>query len=759
MSRSYFLAFALPFALAACSTDRVVVSERAAATASIQTKKLLSLDDIYDPDKKLDFSGKSPPRLVWLDDGRYLWPRTDPKTKKPDWITVDAATGKERPFDGVAQTVTLLSQIEGVDADEARRMAHDDPKVFARESRTQLFTIESDLYSYTFGAGAIVRLTDTTEEEEEAALSPDGKRVAFVRQNDLYVVGGDPVVERRITNDGGELVLNGKLDWLYQEEVYGRGNYKAHWWSPDSRWLAFLRLDETGVPLYTLVDDVPHVQTVEVSPYPRPGEPNPTVKLAVADTSGDVANVHWVDLSAYASIEFLIVDVAWSPSGELAFQVQDREQTWLDLVVFDPKTGASKTLFRETSPAFVSMNGSPTWLDDGSFLWFSERTGWQHLYHYKPDGTLVRQVTDGKFEVRTLHGVDAKSGTVYFSGTERSHIGSDAYRVKLDGSGRERLTKDEGTHTVAFSPEYTYFVDSWSDVTTPTQVFLHKSSGERVRTIEANPVAALDEYALVKPEFLRVKTKSGFEMEAMLIKPLGFDPNVRYPVFQWTYAGPHAPQVRNAWLGTNGMFYQLLAQRGIVVWVCDNQTASGKGAESVWPGYMNFGVSELADIEDGLAWLKSQSWVDPSRIGISGWSYGGMMTAYALTHSRSFAMGIAGGSVTDWRQYDSIYTERLMKTPKNNPGGYERTSVTAAAKDLSGRILLIHGAMDDNVHPQNTIQLADALQRAGKPFEMMLYPKARHGVTNPKQVKHLRMTMLDFIERTLLGADQTPASP
>ncbi len=766
MNREVAVVGVLAFALLGCVSDPAVPART--SVAAVGSKKLLTLDDLYDPEKKVDFSGNSAPKLVWLDDTRYLWPRTDPKTKEPDWITVDAVTGKERPFDGAAQTVTLLAQLPGVSADDARALAHEDPGVFARESKTQLFTIEPDLYAYTFGSGEIVRLTDSPEEEEEAALSPDGRSVAFVRGNDLWIAGGKSTSARRLTNDGSEIVLNGKLDWLYQEEVFGRGTFRSHWWSPDSRFLAFLRLDETGVPMYTLVDDVPHAQKVEVSPYPRPGDPNPTVKLAIVDTAdaGDAAqaNVHWVDLSAYAGIEFLIVDVTWSPDGQIAFQVQDREQTWLDLVVVDPKSGTSKTLFRETSPTWVNMNGSPQWLAGGTFLWLSERTGWKHIYHYRPDGTLIRAVTSGEFEVRTLHGVDAKTSFVYFSGTERSSIGGDGYRVKLDGSGLERLTREEGTHSLGFSPAYSYFVDAWSDVTTPTQVHLCKASGERVRTIEANPVPVLDEYALSKPEFLRVKTRGGFEMEAMLIKPANFDPSVRYPVFQWTYAGPHSQQVQNKWLGSNGMFFHLLSQRGIVVWVCDNSTASGKGTQSERPAYQRLGEPELADIEDGVAWLKSQPWVDASRIGISGWSYGGFMTAYAMTRSKSFAMGIAGGSVTDWREYDSIYTERLMKLPKNNPEGYARTSVTSAAKDLSGRLLLVHGAMDDNVHPQNTWQLVDALQRAGKPFELMLYPKARHGVTNPKQVKHLRMTMLDFIERTLLrpaalAAQQRGAEP
>jgi dipeptidyl-peptidase-4 len=411
------------------------------------------------------------------------------------------------------------------------------------------------------------------------------------------------------------------------------------------------------------------------------------------------------------------------------------------------------TLFRETSLTWVDNPGSPHWLADGSFLLASERTGWKHIYHYKADGKLIGPVTTGKWEARTLHGIDEKNGWVYFSGTERSPIGGDAYRIKLDGTGLKRLTEARGTHDASFNPAFTQFVDHWSNVTTPTQVRLHRADGSEVRVIDENRVAALADYKLSTPEFLQVKTRDGFAMEAMLIKPPDFDPSKRYPVFQSTYAGPHSPSVHDAWGGTGNLFLQLLAQKGIVVWICDNRTASGKGAESEWPLYKHFGESELADIEDGVAWLKAQPWVDASRIGISGWSYGGFMTSYALTHSQSFAMGIAGGTVSDWMNYDSIYTERYMMTPEHNKDGYKRTSVTAAAKNLHGKLLLIHGAIDDNVHPQSSMQLAYELQKADQPFEFMLYPKSRHGVSDRALVRHMRGMMLDFIERTLLHAD------
>jgi dipeptidyl-peptidase-4 len=307
----------------------------------------------------------------------------------------------------------------------------------------------------------------------------------------------------------------------------------------------------------------------------------------------------------------------------------------------------------------------------------------------------------------------------------------------------------EGLHRVDVSPAHNYFIDFWSDLNTPSQVRLYDAAGKLVRVISENKVDALKQYKLGAAELLQVKTRDGFVMEAMMIKPPDFDARKKYPVMSFTYSGPHAPQVRNGWGSQTYMFHQLLAQKGFIIWVCDNRTASGKGLESTWPVYKNFGELELRDLEDGLAWLKSQPYVDGSRIGMWGWSYGGFMTSYALTHSQSFKIGIAGGTVADWRDYDSIYTERYMQTPQNNPEGYKKSSPTNAAKNLHGKLLLIHGSIDDNVHMQNTMQFVYELQKAGKQFQLMLYPKSRHGVTDPLLLKHMRQMMLDFIMENL----------
>jgi dipeptidyl-peptidase-4 len=719
-------------------------------------QKRLSLDDIYDPGRRVSFSGVPAPDIAWIDGTHFALARG---RDAGGWIRVDAASNSETALFDAAKMEAALAGLPGVDVADARSVARSKTLIFNKTHTAAIARLADDLYGYSFDDGRAIRLTNTPGPEEQASFSPDGKTVAFVRGHNLYVCDFATGHEAALTQDGTAKILNGRLDWVYEEEIYGRGNDRGYWWSPDSTALAFLRIDDTPVPSYPVVDHIPYEQRVEQWDYPKAGDPNPVVRLGVARISGGAPV--WADTAKYPAADTLIVRVAWSPdSRQIVYAVQNRTQTWLDLNDADATTGTSRTLLRETSKYWISAEDvePPTWLSDGSFLWISDRSGWRHLYHYQADGTLIQQVTNGKWELRTLHGVDQARGWVYFSGTERSPIGGDVYRIKLDGSGMRRLSEREGTHAAVFSPSMAYYVDTWSNVTTPPQTRLYSGDGAELRVLEPNKVPALGEYRLAKPEFLQVKTRDGFVMEAMMIKPPDFDRSRRYPVYQFTYGGPHAQQVRDAWGGAQYMYHQLLAQQGLIVWICDNRTASGKGSESEWPLYRNFGESELRDIESGVTWLKEQPYVDGTRIGLHGWSYGGYMTSYALTHSTSFVMGIAGGTVADWRDYDSVYTERYMGTPAENPEGYRKSSPRFAAADLHGALMLIHGSIDDNVHMANTLQFAYELQKAEKPFQLMLYPRSRHGITDPALVKHLRTTMFDFVVSHLLTGPASASS-
>jgi dipeptidyl-peptidase-4 len=742
----------------------------AAAAAAQRTP--LTIEDIYSYEGWLRFNGSRAATMTWapggdpwLSDTHHLWPfdsasdrsaglaqgrPAGPETTGP-WLRVDATTGASEPLFTYAQLERALVDA-GVASADARNASRRRPSIFNAKRDAFLLTIGDDLYVYDISTRRVTRLTASPGSKSEPTFSPDGRRVAFIKNNNIFMASIGATGERALTADGNAELLNGTLDWVYSEELYGRGNHRGYWWSPDSSRIAFLQFDEKAVPEYTLIDDIAYHPAIERWDYPKAGDPNPAVRLGIISIADGSAR--WADTSKYA--DFLIVNVGWTPdSRDVVYQIQDRRQTWLDLNRADAATGAERNVLRETSKAWVERwqdaSVDPIWLNDGSFLWLSERNGWRHVYHYSAGGRLIRQITHGEWEIRRTHGVDPSNTWVYFSSTTNSPIDLDLYRIRVTGTDLQRLSTRGGRHHVFVNPSRTLFLDSWSDVTTPPQVHLHRTgAGEPVRVVDANPVPALKQYGVSTPELMQVKTRDGFVMEAMMIKPPNFDPARRYPVYQFTYAGPHLQQVVNAWDSTNFMYHQLLAQRGIIVWICDNRTSSGKGMQSAWPLYKNFGVLELRDIEDGLAWLKNQPYVDGSRIGISGISFGAYMTLYALTHSRSFAMGIAEGAVSDWRNYDTIYTERYMGLPSENPEGYRRSSPRFSAANLSGELLLIHSTLDDNVHPQNANQFAYELQRAGIPFRMMNYPKSAHGVNDPQLSVHLRRMMLDFTTQNLL---------
>lgn len=717
------------------------------AAAAEAQQKMLTIDDIFDPQKRVRFGG-APLFVEWNKDGTFKQFKTDP--------VVGTQVLRVNPLTGDATVFIDKSKLEaalvpaGIKAEDAKALANMPNFVYGKNETTAIIESGGDLYFYDLTSGKAKRLTSTKDEEKEADFSPDGRMVSFVRGNNLFVVDIATGRETQLTRDGGEKILNGYLDWVYEEELYGRGNNRGYWWSPDSTHIAFLRTDEAPVPKFVLADDTVMNQTIENTDYPQAGDPNPLVKLAAVNVKTRL--VKFVDTSKYKPEDFLISRVAWSPDSRvIVYQAQNREQTFLDLNAANKLTGKTTLVLKETSAAWVEVIDNPTFLKDGTAVWQSSRSGFKHLYRYDNTGKLVKQITDGRWEVRSFYGVDEASGWVYFSAAGQNDVwnAEQIYRVRLDGTGMMPITKTAGNHSASFNPSFSHFVDYWSDVNTPMQTRLYRADGTLERVLSENRVDALSQYKLGKTEFLSVRTKDGFEMEAQIIYPPNFDKDKKYPVMSYTYSGPHAPSVRNAWGGSRYMWHQMLAQKGYIVWICDNRSASGKGDESAWKAYQNLGESELKDLEEGFDYVRGLPYVDANRIGLWGWSYGGFMTSYALTHSTKFKIGIAGGLVSDWALYDSIYTERVMRTPQNNPTGYEKSSVIKAAKNLSGKLLIIHGAMDNNVHMQNATQLVYELQKAGKQFDFMVYPTQRHGVVNPLQSKHMYQMMTDFIIENL----------
>jgi dipeptidyl-peptidase-4 len=711
---------------------------QATQATSQRCPKPLTWEAIYGDDP-VDFSGDVPRGMQWSRDGTHYYRRSDGKLER-----VDAQTGARAAASEVESLEATLCAHPDFDGDAARRLARN-PGQWNEDRTRVLIRHQNAHYLYESAPPRVRRLTALGADYENVNLGPAGKVLCFTRDHDLYAIRTRDARQRRLTHGGKPTRSNGTLDWVYQEEVFGRGNWNGYWISADDRYVAYLQLDQADVPAYEIVREYEPKPSTEHTQYPKPGDPNPTARLGVVGTHG--GRTHWADLSDYAKIDFLITQVSWSPDGRLIAAIQDRHQTWLDLLEIDGGNGRSRVLLRETSPAWIEPTAEPHWLDSGAFLWLSERDGYRHLYTLDRDGNLIRRLTRGTWQVSGILGVDEPGGWVYLAGTRDSVLESHAYRVPLAGGTIERITEPGFSHNVRFDPTHTYFFDTYSNITTPTRVALRAADGRLIRMISENAIAALDEYIWSRPKLVHLEARDGFPLHGLLIRPPDYDPARRYPVWCVVYGGPSSQTVRNRWAATSQLAYQLLTQQGYVVWLFDPRSGSGRGAVANWQVYARLGQIELRDIEDGIQWLIDTGVAEPSRIGLTGHSYGGYMTAYALTHSQMFKLGIAGAPVTDWRNYDTIYTERYMRSPHGNAGGYDAGSAVAGAENLHGRLLVVHGLLDDNVHFQNSAQLIQALQEHGKQFDLMVYPGDRHGISKGRE--HYRRLTYDYIREHL----------
>jgi len=705
--------------------------------------KAITFETYYEPDPHPDFSGHPARVAEWIDERRYLQVRDGVLCR------VDSVTGRARPFVDTDTLAVALASLPTIGDDTARKLAKHTRFNWTPDRTLALFDHGDDLYAARLDGSWAKRLTATPQHEELARPSPDGAFVGFVRDNDLWVVDTATGIERALTGGGSDTLRHGKASWVYYEEVFGR-DWRAWWWSPDSRHIAFFETDSSAVPEYAIIDNRGRAQKIENTRYPRPGEPNPSVRLGFCDADGGA--VRWGDLTDYDPGRFIVTRVTWEPDGSSALVfVQDREQTWLDVLRVKPD-GSATRLFRDSTKAWVESAPEPVFLEDGSFLFQSERSGFNHIYHYSHDGELLGAVTRGEWEVRGIKAVDEQRGWVSFTANLDSPIAENLYRVKLDGGEPVRLTRAPGNHSVSVSPRGRRFVDTHSDHTTPSRVELYDSTGRLVRTIDTNPVRALDEFVFGQTDSFTIPTDDGFGLEAYTIKPPGFDPGRRYPVVLLTYGGPQAPTVWDSWHDGRA-FEQVLAGEGFVVFRTDPRSASRKGAVSAWTAYKRFGRAEVEDVAHALGWLTSKPWADGERVGMHGHSFGGTMTLAMMVHTDLIAAGIAGAPVTDWRDYDSIYTERYMLTPQDNPEGYDETSVVGHAEDLSGRLLLVHGLIDDNVHAQNSVRLIQALDDAEIPFDLVVYPGNRHGIWGDAYTER----RIEFLKRELHPELELPA--
>jgi len=624
------------------------------------------------------------------------------------------------------------------------RYVHDQDLQWTPDGRALLFASGGDLFLWQIESGGYEQLTSTPVAERDPKLSPDGRRIAFRRDHDLYVLDLKTRKETRLTSNGSETLLNGELDWVYPEELELP---TAYWWSPDSASIAYLQFDISHEPRYPQLDLLGRKAIYEPERYPQAGAPNADVRLGVIAATG--GPTRWMD-AGHTEDQYLIARVYWTrDSKHLLVERPNRVQNRLDLLSLDAATGEASLILRETDPYWININNDFRLLKDGErFLWSSERDGNRHLYLYPLRGGNPVRLTNGDWEVRTVAGVDEAKGVVYYLSGEPSPIESHLYNIRLDGTGKQRITTAPGTHTVSMSPAGDFYIDNYSSLESPWRRTLNSSDGKEVAVLVEADWKPLEEYDILKPEILKVKAADGkTDMYARLLRPAGFDPSKKYPVIVDVYGGPQTQAVRNAWsgLGVN----QVYAHKGFVVWQVDNRGSWGRGHTYETPVYHKLGVTELADQKAALQQLIGMGFVDPARVGVSGWSYGGFMTLNCMLNAPDiFKVGIAGAPVTNFLNYDTIYTERYMGLPSENGGGYSVTDLASSAKNLKGKLMLVHNIEDDNVLFQNTMQMINALEAAGKRFDLMLYPQKSHGVGGAAR-RQMVESMVAFFEHEL----------
>lgn len=554
-------------------------------------------------------------------------------------------------------------------------------------------------------------------------LSPDLRYRAFNRGYNLYIKDMDGN-ETALTVDGCEDLRNGFPDWVYPEEL---NQFQAFWWSPDSKKIAFMQFDESPVAKYPIVHDVAPMPRYELQGYPVPGANNPIIRLFVVD----VATKKLVRLETGDDLDVYLYRGQWTNDGrEFTYHRLNRLQNRVEVFAADPATGKTRLVLRDEDPCYIDEQTDLDFLKDNQrFLWTSERSGWREIYLYGLDGKLLKQLTSARLPVLSILGIDEAGGWVYFTGAENNGTESHLYKVRLDGTGFTKMTKEPGMHMVSFAPGFAYYTDTFSNFDQPTKSTLCQADGKAVKVI-GQAVAGKEFQALklIKPEHFLFKSADGkYDLDELVYFPAHFDPKDKYPILLSVYGGPGSKGVSNTYKMTDGS--QALAQLGFLVAVCDYRGVSGRGKNFQNLHYLKLGQVEL---EDHIAFVKAlgrRPYADTGRVGITGHSYGGYFTCLCLLKAPDiFQVGVAGAPVTDWRNYDSIYTERYMRRPQDNPEGYEKASCLTYAKNLKGKLFIHHGAVDDNVHPTNTIQLVQALLKENKAFDLMIYPEQQHGI-------------------------------
>jgi len=580
---------------------------------------------------------------------------------------------------------------------------------------------------------------------QEPSFSTDGTKIAYAYENNLYVLDLISNVTVQITSDGKKNeVINGITDWVYEEEF---AFVKAYEWNASGDKIAFIRFNEKDVPEFSMdMYNQGLYPTQEVFKYPKAGEKNALVSLHIYDLKTNKK----ADINLGNYTDFYIPRIKWTnDSNTLSAQILNRHQNLLNLHFINATNGVSNIVLKEQDAAYVDVTDNLTFLADNSFIWTSEKDGFNHIYHYDKNGKLKNQITKGDWEVTAYYGYDAKSNKVFYQSVENGSINRDVYSIDLKGKNKKRLTKQTGTNDATFSPNFDYFINSFSSVTkAPTYTLNESILGNEVKKIVSNESLEnkLAAYNITPKEFFPLITEKGNKLNAWIIKPTDFDTKKKYPVLMYQYSGPGSQSVANQWNSSNDYWYYMLAQKGYIVICVDGRGTGFKGADFKKCTYKELGKYEVEDQIDAAKVIAGYEFVDASRIGIWGWSYGGFMSSNCILKGNDvFKTAIAVAPVTSWRYYDSIYTERYMRTPQENASGYDENSPINHVDKLKGNYLLIHGTADDNVHVQNTMKMIEALVQANKQFDWAIYPDKNHGIYGGKTRLQLYTKMTNFI--------------
>ena len=712
-----------------------------AARQSADAGKALTVERLY---AQPSLSGRLTRGLAWTPDGKrlsYFETKGSGKEAKTELWVMDAASGERRLLVAADKLESILPP-DTSRPTQATGLGRRAPSQYqwAPDGGGILFEGPTALAWLDVKSQTGRTLVSGKAGIADPKISPDGRFVSFVRDHNLWLVNLADGKERAITQSGEEQLRKGELDWVYPEELDIK---TAYWWSPDSSAIAFLEMDERKVSQYAMVDFSSPNGAAEMERYPVAGGANPVVRVLVASLNGGEPRA----MDTGAETDIYIPRVNWlTDSKHLAIQRLNRTQTTLDLLIADTTTGKTRTALSENDSNWINVSDDLYFLKDGMrFLWSSECSGYRHLYLYEVGGKQLAQITKGDWEVAAVDGVDEAKGLVYFTATEKSPLERQMYRVALDGSGFARLTKEDGTHAAVLAPNASAFIDTFSSTAAPPRQDLYRADGSRIAPINENKVGELADYHLSLVEFVTVRTHDGMQLNGSILKPAGFDPQKKYPVLVYTYGGPHAQVVRNAWGGATFLWHQLMAQKGYIIFSVDNRGSAGRGHAFETPLHFRLGAQELSDQRDGLQYLKSLPYVDANRIGIWGWSYGGHMTLHAMFEAGDdFKVGFAGGPVTDWHYYDSIYTERYLGLPQKNEKGYLDSSPVKYVAQFKGKLLIAHGTGDDNVHFANTLEVINDLIEVGKYVEVLAFPGRGHGVSDPPARRVLMQRVTQF---------------